>query len=166
MTGPKRGSAGILGRGGQGVVYAATKLAGILHSMGYNVAQVQTYGAEVRGGSVLAYVVFDRGKLVNPYRRRLDAVVVLSGTDVPELRETLEESFLVVVDDRAPGTKPVQAVQVNLSGVAERPNMAALGCIWAVMGLDPVWLEEHLEGQDSVDALNGYSACSETVGHG
>jgi Pyruvate/2-oxoacid:ferredoxin oxidoreductase gamma subunit len=67
-----------IGRGGQGIVFSAEVLARAAFLKGKYVAQLQSYGAEVRGGSVMAYAVIDEKPIDNPFIEDFDLIVLLS----------------------------------------------------------------------------------------
>ncbi|RSN75272.1 MAG: hypothetical protein DSO07_01460 [Thermoproteota archaeon] len=67
-----------IGRGGQGIVFSAEVLARAAFLEGKYVAQLQSYGAEVRGGSVMAYAVIDEKPIDNPFIEDFDLIVLLS----------------------------------------------------------------------------------------
>ncbi len=87
-----------LGIGGQGIVYAASITAEYLFSKGYNVSQLQSYGAEVRGGTVLAYTVYDEGEIINPFIESFDIVIVLHENSLSKWIKHIENSRIVIVD--------------------------------------------------------------------
>ncbi len=87
-----------LGIGGQGIVYAASVTAEYLFLKGYNVSQLQSYGAEVRGGTVLAYTVYSEGEIINPFIESFDIVIVLHETPLSKWIEHIEDSKIVIVD--------------------------------------------------------------------
>lgn len=121
----------IAGRGGQGVVLAATLLARAVFRKGLYVAQLQSYGAEVRGGAVVAYVVLSKQPIENPYPENYDLVIALHEAGVARRRNEILSSKVIVADEDL--VKPVpkdNVVQVKIvkSGT---PNMVALGIIAA-----------------------------------
>ncbi|MHC1592086.1 MAG: 2-oxoacid:acceptor oxidoreductase family protein [Candidatus Helarchaeales archaeon] len=70
-----------MGTGGQGAVTVAAVLARAIFLGGLPVLQVQTHGAEVRGGLVLADVMFgtDKDDPVNEFNvRRFDYLILMS----------------------------------------------------------------------------------------
>ena len=68
---------GIAGKGGQGIVYLGRLLGQVGMEMGLYTAVTSSYGAEVRGGSVLTNVVFDEKEIVNPYIEEYDYIIIL-----------------------------------------------------------------------------------------
>ncbi|MGC8932955.1 MAG: 2-oxoacid:acceptor oxidoreductase family protein [Candidatus Methanodesulfokora sp.] len=86
-----------IGRGGQGVVFSAEVLARAAFLEGKYVAQLQSYGAEVRGGSVMAYVVIDEKPIENPFIEEFDLVVLLSYPE--EWKYVVDKGKQVVSDE-------------------------------------------------------------------
>ena len=91
-------SVAFLGRGGQGIVFAATITAETLFNLGYYVAQLQSYGAEVRGGSVLAHIVYDNKTIENPFIEQYDLAIVLHEAGLKRWIKHLEKSKTIIVD--------------------------------------------------------------------
>ncbi len=121
----------IAGRGGQGVVLAATLLARAAFKKGLYVAQLQSYGAEVRGGAVVAYVVLSRQPIENPYPENYDLVIALHEAGVARRRNEILSSKAIIADEDL--VKPIHKgnvirVKIVKSGT---PNMVALGIIAA-----------------------------------
>ncbi len=121
----------IAGRGGQGVVLAATLLARAAFKKGLYVAQLQSYGAEVRGGAVVAYVVLSKQPIENPYPENYDLVVALHEAGVARRRNEILSSKAIIADEDLVRSIPkdnVIWVKIVKSGT---PNMVALGIITA-----------------------------------
>jgi len=121
----------IAGRGGQGVVLATTLLARAAFKKGLYVAQLQSYGAEVRGGAVVAYVVLSKQPIENPYPENYDLVIALHEAGVARRRNEILSSKAIIADEDL--VKPIpkdNVIQVKIvkSGT---PNMVALGIITA-----------------------------------
>lgn len=119
----------IAGRGGQGVVLAATLLARAAFKKGLYVAQLQSYGAEVRGGAVVAYVVLSKQPIENPYPENYDLVIALHEAGVARRRNEILSSRVIIIDEDL--VKPIPKdnvirVRIVRSGT---PNMVALGMI-------------------------------------
>ncbi len=87
------------GRGGQGIVFAATTLATALYRAGAYVAQLQSYGAEVRGGSVLAYVVLSKNRIENPFPETFDIVITLHDAGVARRASSIRASRLIIYEE-------------------------------------------------------------------
>jgi len=93
-----RGSIAFIGSGGQGILFAAQLVAETMFRRGLYVAQLQSYGAEVRGGSVLAYVVFDESPIEDPYVYRHTVAIALHEIGLRRWRKHAEGSSIVVYD--------------------------------------------------------------------
>jgi len=133
-----RGSVAFAGRGGQGLLFAATVLANTLFRRGLYVAQLQSYGAEVRGGSVLAYVVFSHEPIENPFLEGFTLFIALHEAGLARWRRLAEGSATVIVDQDLVHSQVRGAVQAPLSssvvraGAPGRENVAALGLVSAL----------------------------------
>ncbi len=92
-------SIAFMGRGGQGIVFAATSLARAAFIRGAYVAQLQSYGAEVRGGSVLAYVVLSSKPIENPFPEEFNIAVALHEAGVKGRTEVIRRSSLIIYDE-------------------------------------------------------------------
>ena len=133
-------SVGLAGRGGQGIIFAATTLANALFNSGYYVAQLQSYGAEVRGGSVFAYVIYSEERIENPFIESFDKLVMLYDVKIEAWRKLVESSQVVVADEDLVKNPPPHAIKLPITrvaaegGVSGRENVVALGCL-AGMGV-------------------------------
>ncbi len=130
-----------MGRGGQGIVFVGEVLAEALFEQGMYVAQLQSYGAEVRGGSVLSYVVFDKDVIENPFVESFDVAIVLHEAGLKRWMKHLERSSIVVVDDLV-GVSIPKARKLPIArtcsekGLIGRENMVALGIVLASRVID------------------------------
>ena len=121
------------GSGGQGIVFAAEVLAETLFEHGLYVSQLQSYGAEVRGGSVLAYVVLDDKPIENPFIESFSIAVVLHRAVVARWRKHFENSSVLVVDSDLVGSELPNAVRLPIArkamenGVGGAENVVAVG---------------------------------------
>ncbi len=148
-------SIAFLGRGGQGIVFAANSLSEILFNSGYYVSQLQSYGAEVRGGSVIAYTVFDREPIENPFIESFTLAVVIHEYGVKRWVRHLENSNLVVVDRDLVKTRIGNTLEAPLSSKAiehdvyKALNMVALGLALGigVVEVDDNVVEDVLRGK-------------------
>ncbi len=136
-------SAGFLGIGGQGIVFAATVLGEALYRLGYYVAQLQNYGASVRGGAVYGYVVFGDKEIINPFIEELDILVVLHEQARRRWENIVEKSSTVIYDKDLvkgiPGGKPLPlASEADKNGVYKSLNMVALGVASRLLGVDGI----------------------------
>ncbi len=142
-------SIAFLGRGGQGIVFAAEVLAEALFEEGMYVAQLQSYGAEVRGGSVLSYVVFDRDRVENPFIESFNVAIVLHGAGLRRWREHLEHSNLVILDELVEASLP-NAVKLPISracierGLLGSENVVAIGIVASSRVVNPETVESVL----------------------
>ena len=136
-----------LGIGGQGIVFAATITGETLYKKNYYVAQLQNYGASVRGGSVLGYVVADEKPIENPFIEEFDVFIVLHEEGMKKWKWLVERSKLVVLDKDLVKTRIPNAKILPLSAEAEKAglyqalNMVAVGLffgITSIMGIDEI----------------------------
>ncbi|GEM_PF-682284 len=123
----------IAGRGGQGVVLAATLLAKAAFKKGLYVAQLQSYGAEVRGGAVVAYVVLSKQPIENPYPESYDLVIALHEAGVARRRNEILASKAIIADEDL--VKPIPQNNVIQAKIVKSgtPNMVALGVTAALI---------------------------------
>ncbi len=141
-----------LGRGGQGIVFAATLTANALFEKGYYVVQLQNYGASVRGGAVLAYVVAGEDRVENPFVEEFDLMIVLHEEGLERWRWLAEKARRLVLDEKLVKTVVPGATRIPLSTLAEEEgvyqalNVVAVGLAVSLLGLeglDPI-IEEVL----------------------
>ena len=135
----RESSAALLGMGGQGVVYAVTTLANALFKSGYYVSQLQSYGAEVRGGSVLAYVVFSKEPIENPFIDSFNYIAVLHPAGLKRWGRLVEGSKVVIVNEDLIPKELIKDswIKIPLTKLAPtRESMAALGCLAALGVVD------------------------------
>jgi len=137
-------SVGLMGRGGQGILFATTVLANALFNSGYYVAQLQSYGAEVRGGSVLAYVIYSTERIENPFIESFNTLVMLHDVKIEAWKRITESSRIVIADEDLVKNPPPHAIRLPLirvateGGVSGKENVVALGCL---AGMSVVSLE-------------------------
>ncbi|MCD6085121.1 MAG: 2-oxoacid:acceptor oxidoreductase family protein [Desulfurococcales archaeon] len=137
-------SVGLVGRGGQGILFATTILANALFNSGYYVAQLQSYGAEVRGGAVLAYVIYSTERIENPFTESFDSLVMLHDVKIEAWEKIIVSSRVVIADEDMVRGPPPHAVRLPLikvaaeRGLSGKENVVALGCLAGigVVGLD------------------------------
>jgi len=133
-----------LGRGGQGIVFAATLTAEALYEKGYYVAQLQNYGASVRGGSVLGYVVVDNEPVKNPFIEEFDVIIVLHEEGLKRWKWLVEKSKKIILDEKLVKTNIPGAIKAPLSTIAEKEgvyqalNLAAIGLVFKVLAITGV----------------------------
>jgi len=85
-----------MGVGGQGIVFAADVLAEALFKCDLNVATIQGYGAEVRGGPVYSYVIADDSPIENVFIESFDIAIVLHQSPLKIWRHMVESSRIVI----------------------------------------------------------------------
>ncbi|MCD6300953.1 MAG: 2-oxoacid:acceptor oxidoreductase family protein [Staphylothermus sp.] len=130
-----------LGRGGQGIVFAATITAEALYEKGYYVAQLQNYGASVRGGSVLGYVVADNKPIKNPFVEVFDVMIALHEEGLKRWKCLVEKSKKIIVDEKLVKSEVSGAIKVPLSSIAEEEgvyqalNLVAVRLAFKVLGI-------------------------------
>ncbi len=73
-----KGNIMIVGVGGQGTLLSSRILGSILLSSGYDVKLSEVHGMSQRGGSVVTYVRYNRGKVYSPIVDKGGADIVLS----------------------------------------------------------------------------------------
>ncbi len=126
--------------GGQGIVFAATVLGETLYRLGYYVAQLQNYGASVRGGAVYGYVVFDENEIVNPFIEELEVLVILHEQGRKRWENIVSKSKKIIYDKDL--VKPVEngialpiAKEADKHGVYKALNIVALGIASRTLGV-------------------------------
>lgn len=70
----------VAGTGGQGVKMLAAILGNILMQLGVDVTVLNDYDAASRGGASVAYIAFDKNKVINPVVDRADFLLELGVT--------------------------------------------------------------------------------------
>ncbi len=133
-----------LGRGGQGIVFAATLTAEALYEKGYYVAQLQNYGASVRGGSVLGYVVADNKPVKNPFIEEFDVVIVLHDEGLKRWKWLVEKSGKIILDEKLVKTNIPRAIKAPLSMISEKEgiyqalNLVAVGAVFSILDIKDI----------------------------
>jgi 2-oxoglutarate ferredoxin oxidoreductase subunit gamma len=100
------------GSGGQGIMTLGKLLCMAAMREGRNVTYMQSYGAEVRGGTANCQVVVGSGTIYSPLVEQADSLVMLN-----------QPSY----DRFAPVLKPDGLMLVNSSTVSPRPDGQAAG---------------------------------------
>ena len=67
----------IIGIGGQGIAFSGWLIGYAATLSGYFASVHHSYGAEVRGGTVISNIVIDSNPIENPYRDKFDVYLVL-----------------------------------------------------------------------------------------
>ncbi len=150
-------SIAFLGVGGQGIVFVAEVLSEALFRQGKYVAQLQSYGAEVRGGTVLAYVVVDDEPIDNPFIEGFTIALILHKSVLSRWQSHIRNSQYVFADRDLVGDvtesigKPVVLVPIYRvsmeNSVSGSENIVALGFTYGtklVSELDPAIVYEVL----------------------
>lgn len=128
-------SLAIAGTGGQGVVFASSVLARALFRMGYYVAQLQSYGAEVRGGAVVGWVVYSEGPIACPFVEEFDVLVALHQAGLDECARRSVRGRLTVVDESLVRSPPPGALKAPFHRVAEGSGLRGLENVVALGAL-------------------------------
>lgn len=134
-------SVAYLGMGGQGIVFAATITGEALYRKNYYVAQLQNYGASVRGGSVLGYVVADEKPVENPFVEEFNIFIVVHEEGMKRWKWLVEKSKLVILDKDLVKTRTPNARTLPLSAEAEKTglyqslNMVAVGLFFGITNI-------------------------------
>jgi 2-oxoglutarate ferredoxin oxidoreductase subunit gamma len=173
------------GSGGQGIILAATILAEVACTAGYEVVQTQSYGPEARGGASAAEVIVSREPIDFPEVEHPHLTLCLSQEAFDKYAALTRAGGLAVYDsglvDPAgldgrvrPVGLPFTATARELAGTPLAANMVALGALEGLLGLvgyaalvDSVHARlprKLLEG--NLKALNaGYEAARAAVEH-
>ncbi len=142
----------LAGIGGQGIVFATTVLAQALYRQGYYVSQLQSYGAEVRGGAVIGWVVYSEDPIECPFIDEFDIMVLLHQDGYRECcKKNLRSSFVVSDEDLVPNP-PQNSLRIPMNREAEMhgcmglTNIVALGVLSALGYVSEQSLRETIEG--------------------
>jgi len=134
------------GSGGQGIILAATILAEVACTTGYEVVQTQSYGPEARGGASAAEVIVSREPIDFPEVEHPDLTLCLSQEAFDKYGPLTRAGGFVVYDDGlvdpagSAGTArlvglPFTATARELVGTPLAANMVALGALEGLLGL-------------------------------
>jgi len=140
----------IAGIGGQGVVFASTVLAQALYRQGYYVSQLQSYGAEVRGGAVIAWVIYSDKPVTCPFIDEYDVMIILHQDGYKEcVKKGFKGNYVIVDDDLVPNPPP-KSITLPMNREAEKygcrglVNIVALGVLSKLGYVDEASLKEVL----------------------
>lgn len=134
------------GSGGQGIILAATILAEVACTAGYEVVQTQSYGPEARGGASAAEVIVSRAPIDFPEVERPDLTLCLSQEAFAKYAGRTRAGGFVVYDSglvepsgldggaRLIGL-PFTSTARELAGTPQAANMVALGALEGLLGL-------------------------------
>jgi len=129
------------GEGGQGIILAALILAEAAGADGINyIAQSQSYGPEVRGGTCKAEIIVDDEEIDYPRASHLDLLLAMNQLSCNAYFHDLKPKGILIVDsskvERIPTTKAIAVPFTQLAKEEfEKPfiaNMVALGTIASV----------------------------------
>jgi len=121
----------VVGIGGQGVVYLSWLLGYAAMLRGYYTSVHNSYGAEVRGGTVTSNIVISEDKEYNPYTLKTDILLILHNFGWKILNQVRPD--VIIADDEVAYVKkaPQNVIWRPFSRLAnERKlnmNMIALG---------------------------------------
>jgi len=143
-------SISLAGMGGQGIVFATTVLAEALFRQGYYVSQLQSYGAEVRGGAVIGWVVFSEKPIECPFTDEFNILILLHNVGY---RECIKKGFkakIIIADSDLVTNLPEKVIRIPMNREAEARSctgsisIVALGILAAMNYVNDKMLEEVL----------------------
>jgi 2-oxoglutarate ferredoxin oxidoreductase subunit gamma len=128
----------IAGFGGQGIILAGKLLAQAAMNAGYEVTFMQSYGAEVRGGTANCAVVISDKQIACPVVSRPDTLIAMNKASLNKFGKLIKPGGLVImnsslVDGHPELPEAVEIVAVPADDFAVElgnkkvANMAALG---------------------------------------
>lgn len=141
----------LAGSGGQGIQLAGLILAEAAIRGGWNVACMQSYGPESRGGASRSDVIIHHGEIAYPGAQGLDILLTLSSEAYRASARDLRPEGLLICDRSIATDEPMTGARIYplpiLRTATElgRPlmaNMVALGVLCAVTGIvgeDDLW---------------------------
>jgi len=144
-------SISLAGMGGQGIVFATTILAEALFRQGYYVSQLQSYGAEVRGGAVIGWVVFSEKPIECPFTDEFDILILLHDIGYKECMRKGFKAKIVIADSDLVTNPPEKAIKIPMNRKAEAKScrgstsIVALGILAAMNYVNDKILEEVLQ---------------------
>ncbi|MFA5207018.1 MAG: 2-oxoacid:acceptor oxidoreductase subunit alpha [Lentisphaeria bacterium] len=126
------------GEAGQGLVTLGELLAKSLVKSGYHLLATQNYMSRIRGGHNTFSIRVDTAPVTAP-QRPIDVLVALDGDTVRLHQDELAQANGVVVGDDAAALTTGPCVRVPFKKLAapKYENVAALGVVAALLGLDP-----------------------------
>ena len=137
----------VAGFGGQGIMTLGKLLCKAAMSEGKNVTYLQSYGAEVRGGTANCQVVVGPGTIYSPLVEQADSLVMLSQLSYDRFAPVLKPGGLLLVnsstvsadaDGRSSGVRLFQAPVTELAadmGNVRVANVIMLGALLALTEL-------------------------------
>ena len=122
----------ILGLGGQGIAFSGWLLGYAATYNGFFSAVHHSYGAEVRGGSVISNIVISEKPIVNPYIDDFDIYLILHSIGWKFVKSSSEAIYIadnVIAKDHAPKNLGIEWLSFDkLSHEKNLPiNVIALG---------------------------------------
>jgi len=140
----------IAGVGGQGIVFASTVLAQALYKQGYYVSQLQSYGAEVRGSAVIAWVVYSNNPITCPFVNRYEIMIILHQDGYKQcIKKGFKADYIIVDQDLVPNP-PSKSIILPINREAEKNgcrasvNIVALGVLSKLGYVNEISLKEVL----------------------
>ncbi len=148
----------IAGFGGQGILFEGQVLANSLMLMGFNVTFFPSYGAEMRGGTANATVVFSREEVASPIVDNPDFLVAMNQPSFTKFSP--KTNYVVFANSSLISSKVLEEINsqfevpvlsLPFSLVAEEvgslkvANMVSLGALWSVFGYGVDYLVEGLK---------------------
>ncbi len=161
----EKGEASVLiaGFGGQGILFEGQVLADSLMLKGFNVTFFPSYGAEMRGGTANATVVYSPEEVASPIVDNPDFLIAMNQPSFVKFspkasRVVLVNSSLVSQKVLSDVDTVAQIFSFPFSNLAEETgslrvaNMVSLGALWAVLGYD---VEDLLRGLEDYSKHSG-----------
>ncbi len=142
----------IVGVGGQGSLLASKMLGHLLLTQGFDVKVSEVHGMSQRGGSVVTYVKYSRGKVYSPVieKGEADIIVAFELCEGARYLEYLKKGGKLIVSNQQISPMPV------ITGAAAYPadipgKMAAVGCDATV--IDALGLAEQAGNAKAVNVV-------------
>lgn len=101
----------VLGIGGQGIAFSGWLLGYAATSSGLFSAVHHSYGAEVRGGSVISNIMIDGKPIVNPYTDKFDYYLVLHSIGWRYVG--MEKNAVIIADDVVAGKDFPENIKID-----------------------------------------------------
>jgi len=137
----------VAGFGGQGIMTLGKLLCTAAMSEGRNVTYLQSYGAEVRGGTANCRVVISPGTIYSPLVEQADSLVMLNQLSYDRFGAALKPGGVMLLngstvsaapESHPPGTRLFQAPVTEMAaemGSVKVANVIMLGALLALTGL-------------------------------
>lgn len=135
----------IVGIGGQGVIASGIILAKALIKEGFNVAQTQSYGAEVSGTPNSADIVCSRREILYPYVEEADVIISLHKLGFEKYGQALKPNGILIYESELSRIEeppknivvysiPAAELSEDIGGDRRGLNLVMLGAISRVLG--------------------------------